>query len=89
MKTLKAVAQKQKKLTTEFQKSLGETIVLLLEFKTKAGISKITKLKIDAAVRELQEIIITIPDIVANRKSFSKVFDAISKMYNIYCRAFL
>lgn len=76
------------KLVAEFQKSLGETSVLLLELKTRTGISKTTKLEIDAAVKELQEITITIPNLAAERKSFGKVFDVIKKTHDIWCKIF-
>ena len=88
-KTKEAVCHKSKKdLATEFQKSLADTVVLLLQLKSKHGISQGMKGEIDEVVENLQGIIRKIPDALVSQDSFKLVFSSIVRAFNVWRNVF-
>lgn len=62
---------------TQFQKTLGEIVVLLLEIKNASGITLSTKAEIGRCVEELQSMIRELPVITNSQSVLKMVFKTI------------
>lgn len=80
------IAEERKRIS-DFQKSLGDAIVLLLEVKCRNGITQSDRIEIDNIVDELQMMIREIPDAVS-RSWFEKVFGVIRKAIGLWQELF-
>ena len=78
----------QKKLLSGFQRSLQDTVVLLVELKNKSGVTRIEEREIDDTVRKMQDIICSLPELVQSRDSFQIVFGTILKAIGVWRRLF-
>ena len=70
----------------KYQKSLGDTIVLLLEIKNQTVTSLTTKIEIENKVEELQEIIRELPNLTSICTVRTAAFEAIYKLVGIWQR---
>ena len=82
-----AKSKERKKLIGNFQKSLGDTVVLLSELKNKAGINQGNRMEIDNIVEKLQEISRELPSVIS-RDWFQKVFGVIKEAADCWGKLF-
>lgn len=82
------VACKQKETLLSFQKSIDDTVVLLLELKAAPGLSRVLERDIELAVEELQGIVRDLPTITSCRDSFELVFGVIKRAIELVQRVF-
>jgi hypothetical protein len=83
-----ASGQSNKTLIAEFQRSLGDTVVLLLELKTKPALTRVERKAVDDLVEELQEIIREIPAIGDSSNCFQLVFTTIRRVWDFWHHLF-
>lgn len=77
----------KQRMLREFQKSLGDTIVFLLELKGRRGVTQGDRNEINNTVEKLQQILRDIPDIVSDDSS-KTVFGAIRKLVDLWFKLF-
>lgn len=78
LNTVPRKSKDRKALVGEFQKSLGDTIILLLELKNRPGVTQGDRIEIANIVEKLKGIMVDFPDVVS-RSWCEKVFGIITR----------
>ena len=89
MKNVKAIShQRVDDLINEFQKSLSDTVLLLLELKGEYKITRAQRKEIDDLVEKLHEYVVDLPKIMEHPKHFELVFGTIQRIWNFWQNVF-
>jgi len=75
--------------STEYlQKIIDDTVILLLELRSKPDLTRFQRAQTEEAVNKLQEISRRLPDLANKRTGRSLVFDAIRRTISVWRQLF-